>query len=375
MNLQGTHLATKIKVYSTGGDNQAWALHHELESTRRLLDFTKPAGLINCAIVHSVYWPTLLRLPANFLRGKRIICHLTHDPAVALRQPGFDLAKKLVTLWIVRSENARNQMAAWGLTALVIPYILEEDIFYPIDNSDDRLRRLVERWGIPRDRFLIGSFQRDTEGSDLKSPKLMKGPDIFAQIVEELWRQGAAIHVVLAGPRRFWLCRRLRESGVPFTFIGREIETDDIQVNTLSRSDINLLYNLIDLYLLSSRQEGGPQAVIETAAARCKIISTDVGHAREILSPDCIFVEPHEAVAKIQRDISQDFLYNSVDHNFQAIQRNLPAAVYPLWAGAYARLQEMPVIKKEQLQGIPGLYELCRNRLKGCIGKYRAHLT
>ncbi len=375
MNPQRTRLPKKSKVYFTGRDNQGWALHHEMESTQRLLDFVKPAGLVNSAIIHTVYWPTLLTLPAIFLRGKRIISHLTHDPEVAFRQPGFNLAKKLVTLWIVRSEKARTRMAAWGLTTRVIPYILEEDIFHPLNQSDDRLRRLVERWSIPRERYLIGSFQRDTEGNDLRSPKLMKGPDIFAQIVEDLWRQGALIHVVLAGPRRFWLRRRLRASGVPFTFVGTEVDNDDLQLNTLSRSDINLLYNLIDVYLVSSRQEGGPQAVMEAAAAKSKVISTDVGHAREILTPDCIFVEPNEAVAKIQHDISQDFLRDSLDHNFQAIQRNLPAAVYPLWAAAYDWLQERPAIRKEQLQGIPGLYELCRNRLKGYIGKYRGHLT
>ena len=27
--------------------------------------------------------------------------------------------------------------------------------------------------------ILIGSFQRDTEGHDMISPKLVKGPDIF----------------------------------------------------------------------------------------------------------------------------------------------------------------------------------------------------
>ena len=36
---------------------------------------------------------------------------------------------------------------------------------------------------------LVGSFQRDTEGSDLISPKLIKGPDIFIEIVKNMYQQ------------------------------------------------------------------------------------------------------------------------------------------------------------------------------------------
>ena len=37
---------------------------------------------------------------------------------------------------------------------------------------------------LPLDDFVLGSFQRDTEGSDLKSPKLIKGPDRLIKIIE-----------------------------------------------------------------------------------------------------------------------------------------------------------------------------------------------
>ena len=35
-------------------------------------------------------------------------------------------------------------------------------------------------------KFIIGSFQRDTLGSDLISPKLEKGPDILADKLIEM---------------------------------------------------------------------------------------------------------------------------------------------------------------------------------------------
>jgi glycosyltransferase involved in cell wall biosynthesis len=354
----------QLKIYLTGGDSLGWALHHEMESTRKILTFGKLTNIINCNVIHSVYWPALLGIPAGLLKGRRIISHLSHDPRLAAEQPGWDLANRLVNLWIVRSERARQQMEGWGLAAQVIPYILDSTTFYFIDKADSRLGQLAETWGIPRDKYLIGSFQRDTEGMDLESPKLVKGPDLFAEIVEGLWRQGLKIHVILAGPRRFWLRRRLHKLGVPFTFVGREAARDDVQINTLARDEINRLYNLIDLYVVSSRMEGGPQAVIEAGGARCKIISSDVGHARDTLHQECIYSDPGEAIRKISSDILAGSLEHTKDYNFQVIQRNLPESVRPLWSDAYRRIREMPPANWKNLQEVPGVFNVCRERLK-----------
>ena len=52
---------------------------------------------------------------------------------------------------------------------------------------------------------------------------------------------------------------------------------------------LNRLYNSLDLYVVTSRVEGGPQAIVECAMSKTPIISTDVGVAPEILSPKSIF--------------------------------------------------------------------------------------
>ena len=43
------------------------------------------------------------------------------------------------------------------------------------------------------------------------------------------------------------------------------------------------------MYIVSSRLEGGPQAILESALTKTPIISTDVGIASEVLSSDSIF--------------------------------------------------------------------------------------
>ena len=52
---------------------------------------------------------------------------------------------------------------------------------------------------------------------------------------------------------------------------------------------VNELYNILDLYIVSSRFEGGPQSVLECAITKTPIISTDVGLASSVLSPSSIF--------------------------------------------------------------------------------------
>ena len=52
---------------------------------------------------------------------------------------------------------------------------------------------------------------------------------------------------------------------------------------------LNKLYNVLDLYLVTSRIEGGPQAILECGISKTPIFSTDVGIASKILNQDSIF--------------------------------------------------------------------------------------
>ena len=67
-------------------------------------------------------------------------------------------------------------------------------------------------------------------------------------------------------------------------------------------SVINELYNCLDLYIVSSRYEGGPQSVLECGITRTPIISTRVGIADEILSSESLYsINNFENVFKISK--------------------------------------------------------------------------
>ncbi len=154
----------------------------------------------------------------------------------------------------------------------VLPYWLESSLWSCVHK--ETARALLN---LPSDKFIVGSFQRDTEGHDLVSPKLSKGPDRFCDYVEKLKKLGKDVHVLLGGWRRQYVINRLTKKGIPFTYLEKP-----------AIAKVNLMYNSCDLYVVGSRYEGGPQAILECAATKTPIVSTDVGIADEILQPKCV---------------------------------------------------------------------------------------
>lgn len=155
-----------------------------------------------------------------------------------------------------------------------LPLWVNQNLWYYISEKEN----LRIKYGFSNSDYLLGSFQRDTEGSDLKSPKLVKGPDILVSIIKELNRRNKNLTVVLAGKRRNYVINELEKNYIKYKYF----EMADF-------STLNELYNILDLYIVTSRLEGGPQALVECGLTKTPIISTDVGIASEILSEKSIF--------------------------------------------------------------------------------------
>ena len=165
-----------------------------------------------------------------------------------------------------------------------IEYWANQKIWKPTGLKQD----LRKKYGLSNTSYLIGSFQRDTEGHDLKSPKLEKGPDLFVDAVEKMWKNNKNIHVLLGGWRRQYIISRLSNAGIPYTFFERP-----------NQEIINELYQTLDLYLVTSRCEGGPQALIECGLLNIPVASRDVGVASQVLKKESI----HDDVSLAQPSI------------------------------------------------------------------------
>ena len=157
-------------------------------------------------------------------------------------------------------------------------------------------------FAIAQDRFVVSSFQRDTEGHDLVSPKLEKGPDLFCDAVESLQKQRGDVQVLLGGWRRQYIINRLSQT----------IGTDRIRyVELPDQPTVRDMYAATDLYIVAARCEGGPQAIVECALTKTPIISTNVGVASYVLSP--------ESIGEVGSDLT--VLRPNVDSAYQNVQK------------------------------------------------------
>lgn len=145
-----------------------------------------------------------------------------------------------------------------------------------------------------KNRQRLYSFQRDTEGATINYqnplPKLEKGPDIFVNVA----KGRDDYYVCLGGWRRQYIQKQLPAEQWSYGLsYGQKLLNQDIDKPALAtHEDVNVLYNILrqqrGIYLITSRHEGGPQAVLEASKTMCRILSTNVGIASEVLHPYCI---------------------------------------------------------------------------------------
>ncbi len=218
-----------------------------------------------------------MRIPLEILRSKKVLCtihHIVPEKFDSFKLNEFLHRDALVDMYHVPSEKTKDQIK--NITNKPIftqPFWVNQNLWKNLNNK----LKIREKLNIKKDVYLIGSFQRDTEGSDLKSPKLEKGPDQFCDAVYQISKT-KKVEVLLAGWRRQYVMNRLEDVGIKYHYY-----------ELPSFEDLNKLYNSLDLYIVASRHEGGPQAIFECATIEVPILSTDVGAAGLILSEKSIF--------------------------------------------------------------------------------------
>lgn len=216
---------------------------------------------------------------------KKVLCTVHHiTPEKFNHQAELDFVErdKLVDAYHV--YNFRTEEFIKDLTDKpihLIPYWCNQYI-WKITDSKESLR---QKFNLPKDSHIIGSFQRDTEGSDQRSPKLEKGPDILADYIIDNHKDS---HVLLAGWRRQYIIKRLKDAGVSFTYIERP-----------SQDVLNELYQTLDLYVVAARHEGGPQSLLECGLLNVPMISTPVGIAEQVLPKESINLDLSKAIPNI----------------------------------------------------------------------------
>jgi glycosyltransferase involved in cell wall biosynthesis len=132
--------------------------------------------------------------------------------------------------------------------------------------------------GISDETILIGAVARLHH---------LKGIDLLMEAARSLDVGDQPVCIVVAGDGedRSRVEELAKQSAVPVQLVGM-------------RSDVNRLMQAFDVFVLPSRSEGLPLAVLEAMAAGCAIVATDVGEVAEVLANDSgVVVAPHDVKA------------------------------------------------------------------------------
>jgi glycosyltransferase involved in cell wall biosynthesis len=135
-----------------------------------------------------------------------------------------------------------------------------------------RFQRIAEHGGNPSNLFRIGFL-----GS---LAQLYKGPDVLLHAVERCVERGMNLDVWLVGEGRYAgpmrvLAHQLRLTG-RLHFLG----------HLLYGEAIFRYFDLLDLFVMPSRAEGLPRALLEAMARGCPAIGSDVGGISELLAAE-----------------------------------------------------------------------------------------
>ena len=150
--------------------------------------------------------------------------------------------------------------------------------------------------GLPASAFVVGSFQKDGVGwGDGLEPKLIKGPDVLLAVAERLRDRVPELVFLLTGPARGYVRAGLERLGIPY----RHALLPDVDA-------LPEAYAAIDVCLVSSRDEGGPRAVLEAMATGVPLVSTRVGQAVDLVrdGENGLLVEIEDVDALVERTAS-----------------------------------------------------------------------
>jgi glycosyltransferase involved in cell wall biosynthesis len=237
------------------------------------------ARVLNQSVFHTSQF-SLIGLPFE-RRGNRLGVAYLHGRPGTPGHPEFDTCYESVRSR--HEELDRIQVSNRAMEELVLGTGIEpEKVFrIPIGVDATRFARrdasmrdgARRELGLPEAAFVVGSFQKDGVGwGDGLEPKLIKGPDVLLEVAERIARELPELVVLLTGPARGFVAAGLERLGVAY----RHVLLPDL--DAVARA-----YRAVDLCLVTSRDEGGPKAVLESMATGVPLVTTRVGQAADLV--------------------------------------------------------------------------------------------
>lgn len=226
-------------------------------------------------------------VPYMTLKNKKVVASVHHVVPDKFNENDFKMRDTIVDAYHVPCDQTKDFISNFTSKPIEkIGYWCESQFWTPYSHDEAKKQFKLT------DKYVVGSFQRDTEGSDLKTPKLEKGPDLFCDYIARIKDKHPNLHVLLGGWRRQYVISRLEQMSVPYTYYERS-----------PLENIRKMYAACNLYVVSSRYEGGPQALLEASLMKIPIISTNMGMAKDVLSKNCLVDITKDYYVPTEKDI------------------------------------------------------------------------
>lgn len=272
-------------------------LNYIINSTISLFPYGIRNSVVHYGSINSFLGQNKIKLPH---KSNKIIVTWFHIVPNDERVKLIPEAIKYVDIWHTSCESTMTKMVELGIPKYKIVVIpLGVDLAYFLKPTLFEKEILKNRFQIPKDKVVIGSFQKDGNGwEEGLEPKHIKGPDIFCDVIERLSNK-YNIFVLLTGPARGYVKKRLENANIPF----RHDFLED-------PNEVANYFKACDLYMVTSREEGGPKSVLESMACGVPLISTKVGMAPDLIEDGqngfLIDIEDTESIYNKACDIKEN---------------------------------------------------------------------
>ena len=258
----GEHIRDEIKLISPGK-----------------VDISSDPSRISRRVVHFGSQYMWLKWGNHMSRSNQFITSFFHGkpedgPDVERHIDEFLKSVPSLTKVVTGAGIIENRLLRWGVPReklIRIPIGVDTNLFKP---SEEKARSNIRRdYNIPESTILIGSFQKDGMGwGDGMEPKMIKGPDLFISSLKLLSSKGFPVMAFLTGPARGYVKEGLKANGIPY-----------IHKYAPKHVDLVPLYHALDLYFVTSREEGGPMGLMESMASGIPVVSTQVGMSVDLI--------------------------------------------------------------------------------------------
>ena len=255
-----------IKVFLYGGEGIGSSIDDDMVYLKNMLATRENIKLVKAPlfadIVHIVWWNQFKKIK-NFKRISTAKWIAVASNEIQDNNKDFVEAENIVDYWISYNKKQHEWFLNKSLKSFLMPLYVDKNIFYSNENSKvEMANSLGIDINLIQNRKLIGSFQRDSNGSNLFLPKWQKNPELLVDILIALRDRVGDKNwcLILAGPRRHWILNSCVENKIPFVYVKELRVTSSYKYRNILEAKFKINNKELYLFINHWKAKSGPES-------------------------------------------------------------------------------------------------------------------